>query len=631
MNDIAKIKHLSVGFQTTKGKITAVDDVSFSLTPGETLVLLGESGCGKSMTSLAMMRLLPSDALYGQDSAINFLDEDILNLPEEVMRTIRGRKLAMVFQEPMTALNPVLTIGEQLAEAILAHPSNIHGPESSELPQHDLPEVLRHGMHNRRNISATVLKKRMTSLLREVEISEPEERLRQYPHQLSGGQKQRIVIAMAIACNPEILIADEPTTALDVTIQAQILALLRKLQQQYKMSLLLITHDLAVVKAMATHVCVMYAGHVVESAKASQFFKEQQHPYSQQLFMSLPSFDKRAQLLQTLIGCVPNMDALPSGCRFHPRCAHAFTPCSTIAPKLQSIKEGSVVRCHLYPEHKTLPLLSIHNEEYQPRVLHDETILAVDNLKVHFKESHGIFPRVHAVFKAVDGLSFNLQKGKTLALVGESGCGKTTTSRALMRLQPITSGKAFFCGKNIVDLHGRALREFRKKVQIIFQDPYSSMNPRMTIDDILAEGLQAQRMSNAKIRLRQYELLDQVNLPRNSLSRYPHQFSGGQRQRLCIARALATKPLLLICDEPTSALDMSVQAQILNLLKSLQYEFGLSYLFITHNLSVVSYIADDVLVMQAGKAVEFGSTEQILKSPQNAYTNQLLSSVLTID
>ena len=602
MTDIAQIKHLSVAFQTANQSLMAIDDVSFTLKPGKTLALLGESGCGKSLTSLALMRLLPKHAVYGQKSAISVDGHDLLNLPESLMRCLRGRELAMIFQEPMTALNPVLTIGVQLAEAIKEHQQMTRSEEHA----------------------------RMLALLTDVELPQPELRLHQYPHQLSGGQKQRVVIAMALACNPDVLIADEPTTALDVTIQAQILALLKKLQSQYQMSLLLITHDLSVVKAMADRVCVMYAGQIVESSPASVFFKGPLHPYAQQLFRSLPTFDNRSKQLQTIAGNVPMLDAMPTGCRFHPRCAHAFSPCSMRLPLLQQLKPTVAVRCHLYPEHKKPPALSFVTKAWQVNQGGRDIILSVDNLSVHFGDHPGVLHHSSPVCKAVDGLSFVLHQGKTLALVGESGCGKTTASRALLRLQPITSGSVLFQGQNVAELRGQALKAFRKKVQIIFQDPYSSMNPRMTVDDIIAEGMQAQGMSSKLIRTRQYELLDQVNLPRNTLYRYPHQFSGGQRQRICIARALAIQPELLICDEPTSALDMSVQAQILNLLKSLQQEFGLTYLFITHNMGVVSYIADEVLVMREGRVIEMGTCEQIFMHPRENYTRQLLASVLSV-
>ncbi|KTD18809.1 ABC dipeptide/oligopeptide/nickel transport, ATPase component [Legionella lansingensis] len=601
MTKLADVKQLTVAFQTTEHRIIAVDNVSFFLHPGETLALLGESGCGKSLTSLALMRLLPLHAVYGNASQINVKGRDLLLLPESMMRNIRGRRLAMIFQEPMTALNPVLTIGEQLAEA---------------LPKNE-------------KLTSQQRKERLIALLEEVEIPKPHLRLRQYPHQLSGGQKQRVVIAMALASSPEILIADEPTTALDVTIQAQILTLLKKLQRQYHMSMLLITHDLGVVKAVADRVCVLYAGQVVEQATVKNFFTQVKHPYSQQLLASLPTFNKRHQHLQTIPGAVPTLDALPTGCRFHPRCAHAFAVCDKVEPQLQPVEKG-IVRCHLYPDLDKPPPLPAQEKDWETELGSDKRLLSVKNLAVYFTTQRRLFSRNAEMIKAVDGLSFDLYQGKTLALVGESGCGKTTASRALLRLLPITAGKITYRDIDVRALHGERLRDYRKRVQIIFQDPFSSMNPRMTVAEILAEGMLAQGFPSSLIRKKQHMLLEQVNLPRNSMHRYPHQFSGGQRQRICIARALATEPELLICDEPTSALDVSVQAQILNLLKTLQQETALSYLFITHNMGVVSYIADDVLVMYQGKAVEAGSCEQILKHPQHSYTQQLLASVLQV-
>ncbi|KTC87601.1 MULTISPECIES: ABC transporter ATP-binding protein [Legionella] len=601
MSKFVEIKQLSVAFQNKDKWVTAVDRLNFMLHPGDTLALLGESGCGKSLTSLALMRLLPRNAAYGRTSEIKIDGQDILDIPESVMRSLRGRRLAMIFQEPMTALNPVLTIGEQLVEILEKHQGGVRR-----------------------------MKQRLVELLEEVEMPKPTLRLQQYPHQLSGGQKQRVVIAMALAAKPEILIADEPTTALDVTIQAQILALLKKLQRQHQMSMLLITHDLGVVKAVADRVCVMYAGQIVEQAAVDDFFSQVLHPYSQQLLASLPNFNKRQQRLQAIPGAVPTLDSLPEGCRFHPRCAHAFSLCDFKEPQLQVIQRRQV-RCHLYPEHEQPPALTV--QEIERRVVKEshELLLEVKQLMVHFSTKRKLFQRKIEPIKAVDSLSFDLYKGKTLALVGESGCGKTTTSRALLRLQPITSGEIYYQGHNVRALKGRGLREYRKKVQIIFQDPFSSMNPRMTVGEILAEGMLAQGFSTMQIHKKQQLLLEQVNLPRNSLHRYPHQFSGGQRQRICIARALATEPEVLICDEPTSALDISVQAQILNLLKDLQQESGLAYLFITHNMAVVSYIADEVLVMHDGKMVEQGSCEKILKHPEQAYTRQLLASVLQIN
>ena len=600
MTQLAKINQLGIAFQSKEQTITAVDKISFSLKAGETLALLGETGCGKSITSLALMRLLPSNAVYGSQSEIKLDNQDLLELPESMMRTLRGRRLAMIFQEPMTSLNPVLTIREQLLESL---------PENQRIGE----EVQEH----------------LLALLRKVEMPKPELRLKQYPHQLSGGQKQRVVIAMALASTPEILIADEPTTALDVTIQAQILSLLKKLQQETQMSLLLITHDLGVVKAMADRVCVMYAGQIVEQALVADFFSKVLHPYAQQLLASLPDFKKRFYHLQAIPGAVPTLYNLPTGCRFHPRCAHAFALCETKEPQLQKV-QNRWVRCHLYPEHTHPPELVKEERAWQTRSETNEIILEVKKLTVYFSTKKGLFRPGGELIKAVDGLSFNLAKGKTLALVGESGCGKTTASRALLRLLPITAGEINYRGQALNLLGGRALRNYRKRVQIIFQDPFSSMNPRMTVGEILAEGMHAQRFSSSLIKQKQRSLLEQVNLPTNSLHRYPHQFSGGQRQRICIARALATEPEILICDEPTSALDVSVQAQILNLLKELQQETGIAYLFITHNMAVVSYMADEVLVMREGQVIEEGSCEQILQDPKEAYTQQLLASILQI-
>jgi len=601
MPNSVEIQQLSVAFCSPKKTTTALDKLSFTLIPGETLVLLGESGCGKSLTSLALMRLLPKSGVYDEASRIVLDGEDLLNLPEQMMRQLRGRRLAMIFQEPMTALNPVMTIGAQIAEVLLKH----------------------------HHCSSCELEKELIALLHEVEMPQPEMKIHQYPHQLSGGQKQRVVIAMALACKPDILIADEPTTALDVTIQAQILALLKKLQQAHQMSLLLITHDLGVVRAMADKVCVMYAGQVVEQSSVEQFFSQIGHPYVQQLLASLPSRTNREDKLSVITGSVPTLDALPSGCRFHPRCIYAFTRCQQEEPQLQTVSDR-LIRCHLYPEAQELPPLQKSKIAWNAQQEQEEILFTVNNLTVQFVQKKGLFRPSKTIFKAVDGLSFSLKKGKTLALVGESGCGKTTASRAILRLIPSSGGEVYFKDQDVLALKGRALREYRKKIQIIFQDPFSSMNPRMNVGEIIAEGMIAQGIKSSAISRRQKELMNQVNLPSTSLHRYPHQFSGGQRQRICIARALATEPEILICDEPTSALDISVQAQILNLLKELQEEKGITYLFITHNMGVVSYIADEVLVMHQGKAVEFGNCEQIFSQPQHPYTQKLLHAVLDI-
>ena len=598
MDKVAQIDKLSVAFKSGKGQLSALDAVGFSLHAGETLALLGESGCGKSLTSQAIMRLLPDNARYSSASTIFLGDADILDLSEKKMRQVRGKRMAMIFQEPMTALNPVLTIGQQLSEVLV-----------------------------RSGCSKKDLRARMIALLKEVEMPQPTLRLTHYPHQLSGGQKQRVVIAIALACNPDILIADEPTTALDVTVQAQILKLLKRLQQQHQMSMLLITHDLSVVKAVADRVCVMYAGQVVEQASVADFFTQVQHPYSQLLLNALPSVDKRGIALPSIEGNVPSLEKMPAGCRFHLRCPYAFTPCSHQEPAMLEINNTSV-RCHLYPTTTQLPKIANENACFAPEKKQSDMLLQVTDLSVIFKGKSSIFGKDLQPIKAVDGISFALNSGQTLALVGESGCGKTTTGRAIMRLLPVHKGRIFFQGQAIDSLYGAGLRAFRKQVQIIFQDPFSSMNPRMCVSDIIREGMAAQRVSKNQQQKRLAVLLDQVNLPKSSLSKYPHQFSGGQRQRIGIARALACQPKLLICDEPTSALDVSVQAQILNLLKNLQIELNIAYLFITHDMAVVSYMADAVAVMREGKIVEQGEVMDILHRPQTMYTKNLLASVL---
>jgi oligopeptide/dipeptide ABC transporter ATP-binding protein len=598
-----EVTDLSVAFEKKHTTQVAVDAVDFFLDAGETVALVGESGCGKSLTASSLMRLLPDHAHYGKNSVIAWADTDVLMLSEREMRRFRGTRFGMIFQDPMTALNPVLTIGEQLAEAL----------------------------GERRRLSRSKRKKHMVMLLQEVELSDPEQRLKQYPHQLSGGQKQRVVIAMALAGEPNVLIADEPTTALDVTTEAQLLTLLQTIQRARDMSLLLITHDLSLVKAVANRVYVMYAGQMVESAEVTRFFEKPLHPYTQHLIAALPHFEKRAHRLSAIPGRVPDPGDWPLGCRFHPRCAHRFEPCAEQEPALQTLAQTEIqtrlVRCHLYPEHDAPPPLMVSEKDCEVRAAVGPVLFAVADLGVYFPIKRRFIGRARVVQKAVNGISFTLREGQTLALVGESGSGKSTVCKVLLGLQKADTGGVLFQGKSVAALRGSHLKAFRKQVQIIFQDPYSSMNPRMTVGEILAEGMEAQGMKRAWINTRQHELLDHVNLPRGSLDRYPHQFSGGQRQRICIARALASEPKILICDEPTSALDVSVQAQILNLLKDLQYELNLSYLFVTHNMAVVSYLADDVLVMRDGKMVEEGTCEQLLRAPKHAYTRQLLEGV----
>ncbi|HWA36429.1 MAG TPA: dipeptide ABC transporter ATP-binding protein [Burkholderiales bacterium] len=584
---------------TPAGEVRAVDGLDFELRAGECFALVGESGCGKSMTALSLTRLLP-EAGRIVDGRVELDGVDLLALPEAAMRAVRGKRVAMIFQEPATALNPVLTVGRQIAEVIERHApaqGNVRG--------------------------------KVVELLTAVGLPDPERRFDAYPFQLSGGQKQRVMIAAALAVDPEVLVADEPTTALDVTIQAQILELLRGLQKARGMALLLITHDLGIVAQMADRVAVMYAGQIVELAPRADFLRAPQHPYSQKLFDALPSPERRAGELAVIRGQVPPLTRRFDHCRFAERCDLAFDRCRVEAPALAQ-PTGVLARCHLR-EAELAPARSLEPfvSSVQHRQAGGEILLQVEDLKVHFPIRHGIFRRTVGYVKAVDGVSFELRRGRTLALVGESGCGKTTTGKALLQLIPPTHGRVAFQGRNLVGMPRRELRPLRSALQIVFQDPYASLNPRMRVVDILLEGMRSLGVgsSDSQRVSRLEKILEDVGLPVDALGRYPHEFSGGQRQRIAIARALAVEPSLIVCDEPTSALDVSVQAQILNLLRALQREHGIAYLFITHNIAVVDYLADEVAVMQQGRIVERGGVDEVLRNPQHPYTKTLLAAV----
>jgi peptide/nickel transport system ATP-binding protein len=596
-----KIENLRTVLDTPAGTLRAVDGISFELRPGECFALVGESGCGKSMTALSLMRLLP-DAARIVEGSVGLDGVDLLALPEAAMRAMRGRRVAMIFQEPSTALNPVLTVGRQITEVLERHTK----------------------------LSRGATKEKAIQLLKGVGIPDAERRVDQYPFELSGGLKQRVMIAAALAVDPEVLIADEPTTALDVTIQAQILELLKQLQQQRGMALLLITHDLGIVAQMAQRVAVMYAGEIVELAGREAFFRAPQHPYSQKLFAALPSPRQRAGELAVIRGQVPPLTTVFEHCRFAERCDYVFERCRVEAPGLLEALPGHRARCHLRETGPAAPRAAAEapgkpkGVEAKARV-----VLQVEDLKVHFPIRRGVLRRTVGHVKAVDGVSFELAQGRTLALVGESGCGKTTTGKAILKLIEPTAGKVMFEGEAISSLSRARLRPRRSAMQIVFQDPYGSLNPRMRVADILLEGMRSLQIgAGDDERLRQIEaLLGEVGLPANALGRYPHEFSGGQRQRIAIARALAVNPKLIVCDEPTSALDVSVQAQILNLLRSLQKRLGIAYLFITHNIAVVDYLAHEVAVMYQGRIVEHGDVEQVLRSPAHPYTRELLSAV----
>ncbi len=601
------IENLMTWLGNQDNPVKAVDGVDLEISRGETFALLGESGCGKSMTALSMMRLLPTSGRIVQGS-IRLGGTDILTLPETAMRKERGGRMGMIFQEPNTSLNPVLTIRDQIAESVKVH-------DAATRPDID---------------------RRVLELLNAVGIPDPQRRMGEYPHQLSGGMKQRVMIAIALAGKPELLIADEPTTALDVTIQAQVLRLLKDLQRETGMAIMLITHDLGVVSEVADRVAVMYAGQIVEVASREQFFKDPQHPYSRKLFDSLPGKARRGLPLAVIKGSVPELNQEFKGCRFAERCEEVMDVCHEQLPVWSRIGGDQGVRCHLY-EMDIAPSFSMENSEVvRLQEINDKPstpLLKVDGLKVYFPIHKGVLRRTVGHVKAVDGVSMDITTGRTLALVGESGCGKTTVGKGILQLIRPTAGNANFDGDELTLLKGEALRQRRADMQIIFQDPMASMNPRMLVGDIIAEGMQAQGIGKNKQERgeRAAELLTKVGLSAAAAKRYPHEFSGGQRQRICVARALAVNPRLIVCDEPTSALDVSVQAQILNLLKRLQDDMDLSYLFITHNISVVAYLAHEVAVMYLGRIVERGTVQEVLEAPQHPYTKALLSAVPVVD
>jgi peptide/nickel transport system ATP-binding protein len=596
-----KVENLSTVLDVPAGELRAVDGISFELKAGECFALVGESGCGKSMTALSLMRLLPEAGRIA-GGRVELGGVDLLGLPEAAMRAVRGKRVSMIFQEPATALNPVLTVGAQIAEVITRHSQEKNPREKA------------------------------IDLLRAVGLPDPEQRYDSYPFQLSGGQRQRVMIAGALAVEPEVLIADEPTTALDVTIQAQILDLLAKLQAERGMTLLLITHDLGIVAKMAHRVAVMYAGEIVELAEREAFMRAPQHPYSQKLFAALPSPQRRAEGLAVIPGQVPPLTRRFESCRFSDRCEFVFDRCRIEAPRLLEPEKGHFARCFLREDGPAEPRIKgSYIDTPRAEGAAGRQLLEVRDLKVHFPIRKGILKRTVGYVKAVDGVSFEIKAGRTLALVGESGCGKTTTGKALLKLIEPTSGKVFFEEKELTGLTRTGMRPLRGMMQIIFQDPYSSLNPRLRVAEILLEGMRALGVErdDAKRILSLEKILSEVGLPADSLERYPHEFSGGQRQRIAIARALAVNPRLIVCDEPTSALDVSVQAQILNLLRSLQERLGLAYLFITHNIAVVDYLAHEVAVMKEGKIVEHGPVDEVLRRPRHAYTRELLSAVLT--
>ena len=622
---VLQVTNLHVGFPTDDGMVQAVRGLSYELRRGEVLGMVGESGSGKSVAALAVMGLLPRQARVR--GSVRFRDEQLLGATDAAISRIRGRRIAMVLQDPMTSLNPVYPVGYQIAEGILAH----------------------------RDLSKHAARERAVELLALVGIPNPRARARDYPHEYSGGMRQRAVIALAIANDPDVIIADEPTTALDVTVQAQVLQVLAAAQTETGAAMVLITHDLGVVAGQADRVMVMYAGRAVETGTVEDVFYRPRMPYTLGLLGSLPRLDEeRSRRLTPIAGAPPSLLNLPPGCPFTPRCPLARDPCTQQEPDLRSVGgPGRSAACFFSEDlvdvapadvfiatsvdlTETTALRASREPDGQPRPTptapqdgqpQSETpILAVHDLVKHFPvRGRGVLRQVVGEVHAVCGISFDVHERETLGLVGESESGKTTTGRTLLRLQPATGGSVSFEGQDLTTLTRAQMRRLRRDMQIVFQDPYASLNPRMPVFDIVAEPLRIHGLYQSKDQVR--ELLRVVGLNPEHGNRFPHEFSGGQRQRICVARALALRPRFLVLDEPVSALDVSIRAGVVNLLEDLQQEFGLAYLFIAHDLSVVRHIAHRVAVMYLGRLVEIGSCDDLFGRPAHPYTQALISAI----
>ena len=575
---LLEFKNLVTEFHTEGTTVKAVNNISFTLNKGETVGIVGESGSGKSVTSLSAMRLIPSPPGKISGGEIIFHKKngekvDLLKASEEEMRSYRGNDIAMIFQEPMTSLNPVFTCGDQVLEAIMLH----------------------------QKLDKNEAKNLTIELFKKVQLPDPERIFSTYPHQISGGQKQRVMIAMAMSCEPSVLIADEPTTALDVTVQKTILQLMQDLQKEQDMGIMFITHDLGVIAELADKVVVMYKGKIVEQGNVWDIFTNPQHPYTKGLLACRPPLEKR----------------------------YSFLP--TVSDFMKIDDQGNIIDNNISVEEFTKKLVISESERKakQKILFEKEPVLKLKNLKTYFPIRNGFFGGISSYVKAVNSVTFDVFPGETLGLVGESGCGKTTIGRTILRPEEPTEGSLIYKGQDIAKMTAEELREFRKEVQIIFQDPYSSLNPRMTIGNAIMEPMQVHNIlsSDEERKEKVKELLSKVSLDPSHFYRYPHEFSGGQRQRIGIARALAVDPKFIICDESVSALDVSVQAQVLNLLNDLKDEFGLTYIFISHDLSVVKYMSDRMVVMQEGKIEEMGDADQIYNSPKTEYTNRLIDAI----
>jgi peptide/nickel transport system ATP-binding protein len=604
-----EIIDLDIDFKTKDGLLSAISNLNLHIKAGETVCLVGESGSGKTITSKAIMRLIEYENGVISKGNIFFQGKELTSLDQKMLQTIRGKKIATIFQEPLSAFDPVFTIGYQITEMIRKH------------LKYTKKEAWNQGIE----------------LLRKVGISEPEQRMKQFPNEFSGGMLQRAMIAMAISCEPDLLIADEPTTALDVTIQQQIIELLKSLKEELNMALLLITHDLGVAADLADRIIVMYAGEVVEDASVSQLFQTPHHPYTRGLLKSIPKVEGQTKnKLYSIEGSIPPLNNPPNGCLFHPRCPFATEKCKKIKPQLTSVNnrltacfyaEELIKREDWEDDHRTerkrqyIGGLAETKEHSQSEILID-----IQKLSLHYSFGKGIIKK--GKVKAVDNVSFAIKKGETFGLVGESGSGKSSLGRAILQLERITRGDVLFAGKSLGKLRNKELGAYRKEMQMIFQDPYSSINARMKIGEIIGEPLSWHlKLSNEQLKVHVYELLEKVGLNPKWYSRYPHEFSGGQRQRIGIARAIALNPSFILADEAVSALDVSIQAQIINLLQALQKEMGLTYLFIGHDLGVVQHISDRIGVMYLGKLVEIAPSHQLFKKPLHPYTRGLIDSI----
>ena len=579
---LLEVEQLVVQFETENGTVTAVKNISFTLFRGETVGIVGESGSGKSVTSLAIMRLIAEPPGRIAGGKIMYYTEggdavDLLALSEKEMEKYRGSELAMIFQEPMTSLNPVYTCGAQVLEAIVTH----------------------------QDISTNEARKKTIALFEKVQLPDPERAFRSFPHQLSGGQKQRVMIAMAMANNPSVLIADEPTTALDVTVQKTILELMKQLQREMNAAIVFITHDLGVIAEIADRVLVMYKGEIVEQGAVNTIFTSPKHPYTKSLLACRPPLDDRLRRLPVVADFMDTEKQADGSIR--------------IIEKPNSV--GEALAAAKIPQAETDARLA--------DLMRGEPILRVQNLKTYYPSKKNFWGKPIEFVKAVDDVSFDVYEGETLGLVGESGCGKTTLGRTILKLSPATEGSIFYKGKDLTKLNALEMKDLRKDIQIIFQDPYSSLNPRMTIGSAIMEPMQVHNLykNDAERKAKVIELLETVSLSAEHFNRYPHEFSGGQRQRICIARALALNPKFIICDESVSALDVSVQAQVLNLLIDLRQKMQFTCIFISHDLSVVKFISDRMVVMNKGKIEEMGAADDIYRHPQRDYTKRLIEAI----